>query len=116
MDRCCGYRGHSWVLPWGLAPCSSGGWDVHLDGSYRPVEALQTMSVLVVAAPLAFFIGLMMGILSWKNKRVESVVQPILSVWHPTVFYLPAACGDLFKVNHGWRCCDNGGMRSRPRS
>ena len=61
--------------------------------------AMQTMSVLVVAAPLAFFIGLMMGILSWKNKRVESVVQPILSVLQTLPFFtylLPAVI--FFKV------------------
>ena len=35
---------------------------------------------LVVAAPLAFTIGLSLGIAAWKYKWVDVVIKPILSV------------------------------------
>ena len=50
--------------------------------------AMETMSVLVVAAPLAFTIGLLLGIAAWKSKRVEKTLQPV-SYTHLT---LPTIC------------------------
>ena len=61
--------------------------------------AMETMSVLVVAAPLAFTIGLLLGIAAWKSKRVEKTLQPILSVLQTLPFFtylLPAVI--FFKV------------------
>lgn len=61
--------------------------------------AMETMSVLVVAAPLAFFIGLLLGIWSWKSKRVEMALTPILSLLQTIPFFtylLPAVI--FFKV------------------
>ena len=61
--------------------------------------AMETMSVLVVAAPLAFSIGLMLGILAWKSKNVELTLQPMLSVLQTLPFFtylLPAVI--FFKV------------------
>ncbi len=61
--------------------------------------AMQTLSVLVVAAPIAFFIGLLLGIASWKSSRVERVLKPILAVLQTLPFFtylLPAVI--FFKV------------------
>ena len=61
--------------------------------------AMQTMSVIVVAAPLAFLIGLSLGIWAWRNRRVEKVLHPILSVLQTLPFFtylLPAVI--FFKV------------------
>lgn len=61
--------------------------------------AMETMSVLVVAAPMAFFIGLLLGIAAWKNQWVDQTLQPILSVLQTLPFFtylLPAVI--FFKV------------------
>ncbi|WP_170476515.1 ABC transporter permease [Ruegeria arenilitoris] len=61
--------------------------------------AMQTMSVLVVAAPIAFLIGLLLGIAAWKYVRVDTVIKPILSVLQTLPFFtylLPAVI--FFKV------------------
>lgn len=61
--------------------------------------AMETMSVLVVAAPLAFFIGLGLGILAWKKPWVDMALKPILSVLQTLPFFtylLPAVI--FFKV------------------
>ena len=61
--------------------------------------AMQTMSVLVVAAPFAFIIGLGLGIAAWKYKWVDQAVRPILAVLQTLPFFtylLPAVI--FFKV------------------
>lgn len=61
--------------------------------------AMQTMSVLVVAAPLAFVIGLSLGIAAWKYDWVDLAIKPILSVLQTLPFFtylLPAVI--FFKV------------------
>ncbi len=61
--------------------------------------AMETMSVLVVAAPLAFFIGLTLGILAWKKAWLDRALKPILSVLQTLPFFtylLPAVI--FFKV------------------
>jgi len=61
--------------------------------------AMQTTSVLVVAAPLAFVIGLSLGIAAWKYKPVDTAIKPILSVLQTLPFFtylLPAVI--FFKV------------------
>lgn len=61
--------------------------------------AMQTMSVLVVAVPAAFFIGLFLGILAWKYKGFDRALKPILSVLQTLPFFtylLPAVI--FFKV------------------
>lgn len=61
--------------------------------------AMQTMSVLVVAAPLAFVIGLGVGIAAWKYEWVDTAIKPILSVLQTLPFFtylLPAVI--FFKV------------------
>ncbi|MFT5064632.1 MAG: glycine betaine/proline transport system permease protein [Yoonia sp.] len=61
--------------------------------------AMETMSVLVVAAPLAFVIGLSLGIAAWKYAWVDRVIKPVLSVLQTLPFFtylLPAVI--FFKV------------------
>lgn len=61
--------------------------------------AMQTLSVLTVAAPLAFLIGLCLGILAWKYRWVDTAIKPILSVLQTLPFFtylLPAVI--FFKV------------------
>ena len=61
--------------------------------------AMQTMSVLVVAAPSAFVIGLALGTAAWKYPWVDTAIKPILSVLQTLPFFtylLPAVI--FFKV------------------
>ena len=61
--------------------------------------AMETMSVLAIAAPLAFFIGLGLGILAWRKPWVDRALKPILSVLQTLPFFtylLPAVI--FFKV------------------
>ena len=60
---------------------------------------MQTMSVLAVAAPLAFFIGLAGGVAAWKWSRFDTAIKPVLAVLQTLPFYtylLPAVI--FFKV------------------
>ncbi|MEM7075234.1 MAG: ABC transporter permease subunit [Pseudomonadota bacterium] len=60
---------------------------------------MQTLSVLAVAAPLAFFIGLLGGIAAWKWKLFDTGIKPVLAVLQTLPFYtylLPAVI--FFKV------------------
>ncbi len=61
--------------------------------------AMQTMSVLAISAPLAFVIGLSLGIAAWKYAWVDYVIRPVLSVLQTLPFFtylLPAVI--FFKV------------------
>lgn len=61
--------------------------------------AMETMSVLVVTAPLAFIIGLSLGIAAWKYPWVNKTIKPVLSVLQTLPFFtylLPAVI--FFKV------------------
>ena len=61
--------------------------------------AMQTLSVISVAAPLAFVIGLSLGILAWKYDAFDTALRPILSVLQTLPFFtylLPAVI--FFKV------------------
>ncbi|MFD0860227.1 ABC transporter permease [Roseovarius aquimarinus] len=61
--------------------------------------AMQTMSVLVVAAPLAFVIGLCLGIAAWRYAWLDRAIKPVLSVLQTLPFFtylLPAVI--FFKV------------------
>lgn len=61
--------------------------------------AMQTMSVIAVAAPVAFFLGLLLGVLAWKSQRFERALMPLLSVLQTLPFFtylLPAVI--FFKV------------------
>jgi len=61
--------------------------------------AMQTMSVLAIAVPLAFVVGLSLGIAAWKYAWVDRVIKPVLSVLQTLPFFtylLPAVI--FFKV------------------
>ena len=61
--------------------------------------AMQTASVLAIAAPLAFAIGLTFGILAWRYAWLDRAIKPILSVLQTLPFFtylLPAVI--FFKV------------------
>lgn len=61
--------------------------------------AMETLSVLMVAAPLAFVIGLTLGIIAWSYPRFDKILRPILSVLQTLPFFtylLPAVI--FFKV------------------
>lgn len=102
-------------IPWtaittiaGLVGYYLGGWRLALLGAGTFVWtaligqwklAMETMSVLVVAAPLAFTIGLLLGIAAWKSNRIDKILKPILSVLQTLPFFtylLPAVI--FFKV------------------
>ena len=61
--------------------------------------AMQTLSVLAVAAPMAFFLGLFLGILAWKWDWFDRAIRPILAILQTIPFFtylLPAVI--FFKV------------------
>ncbi|WP_245827284.1 ABC transporter permease [Roseovarius gaetbuli] len=61
--------------------------------------AMQTVSVLAISVPLAFVIGLSLGIAAWKYAWVDRAIRPILSVLQTLPFFtylLPAVI--FFKV------------------
>ena len=64
---------------WRLA-CLSGGtfvW-IALMGQWK--WAMETLSVIVVAAPFSVFLGLVMGVLAWRSPRFERVLNPVLNI------------------------------------
>ena len=42
--------------------------------------AMETLSVIVVAAPFSVALGLGMGVLAWRSARFESVLNPVLNI------------------------------------
>lgn len=42
--------------------------------------AMETLSVIVVAAPFSVALGLLLGILAWRSPRFERILNPILNV------------------------------------
>ena len=47
-------------------------------GQWKP--SMQTLSFVMVAAPISFALGLGFGIWAYKNKRVENILNPLLNV------------------------------------
>lgn len=87
-----------WLGGWRMALLAGGTfvWTA-LIGQWK--IAMQTMSVLAVAAPMAFFVGLFLGILAWKYEWFDKAIRPILSVLQTLPFFtylLPAVI--FFKV------------------
>ena len=61
--------------------------------------AMQTMSVLMVAVPVAFSVGLILGITAWKYEWFDRAMRPVLSILQTLPFFtylLPAVI--FFKV------------------
>jgi len=47
-------------------------------GQWKP--SMQTLSFVMIAAPMSFILGLSLGIWSYKSKRIESILNPLLNV------------------------------------
>jgi glycine betaine/proline transport system permease protein len=47
-------------------------------GQWKP--SMQTLSFVLVAAPISFILGLGFGIWAYKSKRVENILNPLLNV------------------------------------
>lgn len=61
--------------------------------------AMQTMSVIIIAAPIAVTLGLIVGSLAWKYRAFEAALMPMLAVLQTLPFFtylLPAVI--FFKV------------------
>lgn len=103
------------ALPWSVvASCAAvlgwylGGWRLALlaGGTFTWTAmmgqwkwTMETMSVIVIAAPIGFTLGLLLGIWAWRSRRVEKVLRPILAILQTLPFYtylLPAVI--FFKV------------------
>jgi len=54
-------------------------------GQWKP--SMETLSFVLIAAPVPFFLGLVFGIWSYKSKRVEVVLNPILNVMQTMPHY-----------------------------
>ncbi len=47
-------------------------------GQWKP--SMQTLSFVLVAAPISFILGLSLGIWAYRSKRVEKILNPLLNV------------------------------------
>jgi len=54
-------------------------------GQWKP--SMQTLSFVMVAAPISFLLGLVFGILAYRNKWVEAVLNPVLNVMQTMPHY-----------------------------
>ena len=54
-------------------------------GQWKP--SMETLSFILIAAPISFFLGLVFGIWSYKSKRVEAALNPILNVMQTMPHY-----------------------------
>ncbi len=54
-------------------------------GQWKP--SMETLSFILIAAPISFFLGLVFGIWSYKSKRVETALNPILNVMQTMPHY-----------------------------
>jgi len=54
-------------------------------GQWKP--SMQTLSFVLVAAPISFLLGLALGIWSYKSKRIEAILNPILNVMQTMPHY-----------------------------
>ena len=64
---------------WRLAALSGGSfvW-IAVMGQWK--WAMETLSVIVVAAPLSVALGLAMGTLAWRSRLAERILNPILNI------------------------------------
>jgi len=54
-------------------------------GQWKP--SMQTLSFVLVAAPISFLLGLVFGIWTYRSKRVEAILNPILNVMQTMPHY-----------------------------
>ena len=68
-----------WLGGWRLALLAGGTFSwVALMGQWK--WTMETMSVIVVAVPLAVLLGLALGVAAWRSRAAERVLAPILNV------------------------------------
>ncbi len=51
---------------------------ISIFGQWQP--SMETLSLVLIAAPVSVFFGLLLGIWSFKNKSVESTLDPLLNI------------------------------------
>ncbi len=70
-----GYRLQGWwmAILAGLASLY-----ISIFGQWAP--SMKTLSFILIAAPVSVFIGLVFGILAYKNKVIEALLNPLLNV------------------------------------
>ena len=54
-------------------------------GQWEP--SMQTLSFVMVAAPISFLLGMVLGIWAYRSKRVEAILNPILNVMQTMPHY-----------------------------
>ena len=64
---------------WKLA-CLSGGTFVWIAVMGQWKWSMETLSVIIVAAPIAVVLGLLLGIAAWRRAWVERLLNPILNI------------------------------------
>ncbi len=70
-----GYRLHGW----GLALLTGvAGLYISVFGQWSP--SMQTLSFIMIAAPVSVFLGMAFGILAYKSKVFEAILNPLLNV------------------------------------
>lgn len=47
-------------------------------GQWEP--AMETLSLVLIAAPICFVLGLLLGVLAFRSRKVEAVLTPLLNV------------------------------------
>ena len=47
-------------------------------GQWEP--AMETLSFVMIAAPISFFLGLALGVWSYKSRKVEATLNPLLNI------------------------------------
>ena len=75
-----------WLGGWRMALIGGGTfvW-VALIGQWK--MTMQTLSVIAVAAPIAFFLGLGLGMLAWKFRWFDALVKPVLAILQTLPFF-----------------------------
>jgi len=54
-------------------------------GQWKP--SMMTLSFVMVAAPISFFLGIVFGIWAYRSKRVEKILNPLLNVMQTMPHY-----------------------------
>jgi len=64
---------------WGLALFTGAAFSyIAIFGQWEP--SMQTLSFVLIAAPVSVFLGLMLGVWAFKSKTVETILNPLLNV------------------------------------
>ena len=70
-----GYR----LRGWGLSLLAGvGGLYIAIFGQWSP--SMQTLSFILISAPISVFLGLIVGILAFRSRTVETILNPLLNV------------------------------------